>query len=435
MLNASLPSRRSCRLAAMAVAAAVSTTLPATAQLIEGVYPADVPGFGGAPGVSVTSRVHDDTDWQSIRLGSALLHPELTQSFGYDSAVLAGQRGSATLDTSGTLSLSDFAGDQGYVANLSLNHQQLTGDPSQSQTDWTAAVGSAIPLSFGQMTVAVAHLSLHETDTDLDAAAFAEPLPFTVDTLRLGGALPAGRFDLTPSFDVTRYAFGSTSIDGIAAPQSFRDRNVYEAGLTASTGLTSVGDPDRALLILRGTDTSYTDPTAGPGGTAEPSRDSTGGSVLVGTAHDLDGIWGWRVAVGAGGRSFSSSAYNSRIAPLAEAALTWQPTERTTWHAALIRRIEDASDEGEGSYVATIAGVAADHEVKRNLILHAGIDFENANYSGGTTQTITTGRLSLLWLVDRNVRMSAKVELSDHAGGVGGTYGEDVVLLGMTVGI
>jgi hypothetical protein len=419
----------------MAVAVAVSTAFPATAQLIEGVYPQDVPGFADAPGVSVTSRIHDDTDWQSIRLGSALLHPELTQSFGYDSAVLAGQRGSATLDTSGTLSLSDFAGDQGYVANLSLDHQQLTGDPTQSQTDWTAAIGGAIPLSFGQLTVAAAHLSLHETDTDLDAAAFAEPLPFTVDTLRLEGAFPAGRFDLTPSLDVTRYTFGSTSIDGIAAPQSYRDRDVYEAGLTASAGLTSVSDPDRALLILRGTDTEYTEPTTGPGGTAEPSRDSTGGSVLFGAAHDLDGIWGWRIAVGAGGRSFRSSAYDSRIAPLAEVALTWQPTERTTWHVALIRRIEDASDEGVGSYVATIAGIAADHEVKRNLILHAGIDLDDASYSGGATQTITTGRLALLWLVDRNVRMSARVELSEHAGGVGGTYGEDVVLFGMTVGI
>lgn len=163
-------------------------------------------------------------------------------------------------------------------------------------------------------------------------------------------------------------------------------------------------------------------------------RDSLGGTLLVGIAHDLDGLWGWRFAVGVGGRAFAHG-YQDQVVPLAEAAVTWQPSERTTLHGALFRRIEDASNEGVGGYVVTVAGIAMDHEMQRHLILHLGADLERADYSGGTHQTIATGRLGLLWLMNRRFRLNAAVTLSDHRGTATPDFGEDAVLLGVTAGL
>ncbi len=156
--------------------------------------------------------------------------------------------------------------------------------------------------------------------------------------------------------------------------------------------------------------------------------------MLAGIEHDLDGIWGWRVALGVGGRVYSQP-YEDQFVPLAEMALTWQPTERTTWHAALFRKIEDATEEGVGGYVATVGGVAMDHEINRHLILHLGADIERANYTDDTIQTIVTGRGGLLWLVDPRLRVNASMSLADHHGLTPEPFTEDMVLLSVTAGL
>jgi N-acetylglucosaminyldiphosphoundecaprenol N-acetyl-beta-D-mannosaminyltransferase len=379
------PFRRSgracCRLVALSAAGLGLLAGPTEAQLIDGALPHDVPGLDAAAGVSVTSRIVEDMEWQQVRLGPELLHPEIDQSIGYDSAALSGRRGSFTLDTIGSLTLSNTEGGEGFAVSALVEQKQDTADPSQSETDWSGALGEALPTAFGKLTLAAAHLSLHETDTDLDAPVFDRPLPYSVDVVRAAGDVPAGSLDLRPSLGISRFNFGSTTIDGLPAPQSYRDRLVLDQGLTIGAGLSGADDPTQGLLILRSTETDYTG--TGEAGSDQPSRNSMGGTALVGIAHDLDGLWGWRIAIGLAGRSFNNVGYGSQLAPVAEAAVIWQPTERTTWSAALLRQIEDASSEGIGSYVETIAGISIDHELRRALILHAGLDLKDAAYQGG----------------------------------------------------
>ena len=234
---------------------------------------------------------------------------------------------------------------------------------------------------------------------------------------------------MQPSLDVTRFTFGSATIDGVPAPQSYRDRLVGDLGLILSYGIEEYKDPDQLQLIIRSGAAYYPNQSLG-----QPPRNSVGGTVLLGVEHDLDGLWGWRLALGAGGRIYRDP-YEDQLVPLAEAAVTWQPTERTTWHAALFRRIEDATDEGVGGYVATIGGVAMDHEVQRHLILHLGTDLERAQFSDGSSQTIVTGHSGLLWLISPMLRADATVTLSDHRSTTVLPYGEDVFLLSVTAGL
>lgn len=405
----------------------------ARAQLLDTAYPADVPGFGTAPGVSVTSRIQSDVAWHEIPLGAELLHPELTQSISYDSAILAGRRPSWIAETAPSVTLTGT--DSGYTIGAvasadSLHYLSASGQSAgPSDTNWTAALGGTFDLADCAVTAAFAHLMLHETDTALDAAQFDQPLAYTVDTLRLSGETPLNRLTIRPSLDLTRFQFGSATIGGVAAPQAYRDRVVGDLGLTVSYGIEGYDDPNQLQLILRGDTARYSNPSV-----SQPSRNSTGGTVLIGVEHDLDGIWGWRIAVGAGGRLYQPP-YADQLVPLAEAAVTWQPNERTTWHAALLRRIEDAADEGVGGYVVTIGGVAIDRELQRDLILHLGADVDHADYGAGASQTFITGRLGLQWLISPVLRAKASVTLTDHQSTTATPYGEDLVLLSITAGL
>jgi hypothetical protein len=411
------------------LAGAAMATHEARAQLIDSAYPRDVPGFDTAAGVSVTSRIQTDTAWQNIPLGAELLHPQVTESTGYDSAILAGQRPSWTITTAPSVTLTSTDGDTALGAVTSATNTRYLQAPDQSITDWTAAVGGTFDIADCKVTAAAAHFALHENDNALDAANYDTPLPYSVDALRLSALTPPARLVLEPSVDVTRFTFGSTTINGLPAPQSYRDRLVAETGLTLSYGIMGFDDPNRLQLVLRGAGAHYPNETYG-----QPPRDFVGASVLAGIEHDLDGIWGWRVALGMGTRIYSQP-YQDQYVPLAELALTWQPSERTTWHVALLRKIEDAQEEGVGGYVATVGGIAMDHEMNRHLILHLGSDIERANYADGSVQTIVSGRSSLLWLVNTTLRVEAGITLSDHHGVTSTPYGEDAFLLSITAGM
>jgi hypothetical protein len=411
------------------VLAVLSGAGAAQAQLIESAYPDDVPGFDTQRGVSVTSRIQTDTAWQEIPLGAELLHPEVTESISHDSAILVGRKPSWMVETAPSVTLTDADAASTVVGVASADNTRYLAAPGQSDTDWTAALGATYDIADCTVTAAVAHLALHENDTALDAAQYDAPLAYSVDTIRLSGQTPAARLTFQPSLDLIHFAFGSATIGGVPAPQSYRDRLVGDLGLTVSYGIEEYQDPNRLEVVIRAGAARYPNQSYG-----QPSRNSAGGTILLGVEHDLDGLWGWRFDIGVGGRIYRDP-YDDQLVPLAEASVTWQPTERTTWHAALFRQIEDAADEGIGGYVATIGGVAMDHELQRNLILHAGSDIERADFGGGSSETFVTGNLGLTWLLSPMLRGHAAVTLTDHRSTTATPYGEDIVLLGVTAGL
>ena len=401
---------------------------PAHAQLMDSAYPDDVPGFDTQRGVSVTSRIQSDTAWQEVPLGAELLHPEITESVGHDNAILAGRQPSWIVGTAPSVTLATKDAAYSLVAVASADNTRYLASPAQSDTDWTAAVGGTFDIADCTVTASVAHLALHEDDTALDAAAYDEPLAYSVNTLRLSLQTPPSRLVFTPSLDLTRFSFDDATIGGVTVPQDYRDRLVAVLGLTVSYGIEEYDDPNRLLLTIKPEAGHYPDTTPG-----EPARDYTGGSVLLGVEHDLDGLWGWRIQVGAGGRVYRND-YQSQLVPLLDAAVTWQPNARTTWHATLFRRIESAADEDEGDYVATIGGIAMDRELQRDLILHLGADIDRADFTGAS-ETFLTARLGLQWLISPILRARATVTLTDHQSSTATPYGENLFMLSMTAGL
>jgi hypothetical protein len=166
------------------------------------------------------------------------------------------------------------------------------------------------------------------------------------------------------------------------------------------------------LMVGRLLGVDYTAPQPG-----QPTRNSTGAEVLLGVANEANSVWQYRVLLGWEMRAFAASQYSTHQAPIAEAAITWNPSGVTTLTATLTRSIEDAAQEGIAGYTYTSGRLVLDHEARRNLLLQASVGLQYADYlqGGGHAGALSLGA-GATWLVNRHMRVSATYDFTDQRG-------------------
>ena len=321
------------------------------AELLSDYFPAGVPGYGTAPGVTVTSRQRPSFDPVGVRVGSFVLHPQLDEGFGYDSNVFGSGARSSCSWVAGThpslLFGSDWSRDS-IGAYVGVNDQRYLDQPRQSTTDWTASLGGTLAVGHDQLTLSAAHFDLHQARTDLDALPSDTPIAFHVNDVRASYLIDLGRLSVTPSLAFTTYDYDSTTIFGVPSSQAYRDRDVVQGAVTTRYQLSPQHD---LLLVTRALGVNYTAPQPG-----QPTRNSTGYEVLVGIADQAGAVWQYQALVGWEVRAFAASQYSTHQAPIAEAAVTWNPSGMTTLTGKLTRSIEDAAQEGIAATPTPVPG-------------------------------------------------------------------------------
>ncbi|HKM64481.1 MAG TPA: outer membrane beta-barrel protein [Acidisphaera sp.] len=400
----------------------------AKAELLGDFYPDGVPGYGEARGVTVLSRLHPMYDPLGVDIGGYTVKPELDESVGYDSNPLgvANGKGSAVINTTAQISFNDNMDTYtiGAVAGVSNNiYPEL---PDDDYTNYYAALGAAIDVGDGRLTLGAAHLFLHQDPTTIDAIPASAPIGFTI---RATYGLNFGRWTAAPSLSYQSWHFNSTTaLNGLPLPQAYRDRDIVQGGMTFDYEL---GPQRKAVFSVQALDTHY--PNGLPG---QPTQDSQSYLALVGLDYDGDGIWRWRFLVGGELREFTSSAYHSHAAPVGEADVTWNPSGLTTVSGQLMRTIEDASQEGVAGFTYTRARVVVDHEYLRNVFLQARAAMQVAQFlQGGGVQTIETIGAGVTWLVNRHLRLAINYDHTAQQGGPSapglstGNYVRDLALV------
>jgi hypothetical protein len=414
-------------LAAGVLAALAAVPSPVPAQLLPDALPEAVPGYDTAPGVTVGTRLRPEYDSPGIRLGTAVVHPQIEESLGYDSAVLGAAGGpSLVLRTHPSLLLSSEHPDESYGLYFDLTNTRTPALPDQGRTDLTAAGGTTIKLGVGQITLGASHLSLHQDRTDLDALPTDAPVPYHVDEAHAAYTKSWGRLSLEPSLSFAAWRFGSATVQGLSASQSYRDRDVTQAALSLGY---EVAPLRKLVLVLGGTDQAY---TATPPGV--PTNDSTSVRLLVGMEDASDGIWHYRLIGGWERRGFAYSGFRPHDAAIAEADVIMKVDGMTTITVILSRSIEDAAQEGVAGYVYTGAKLVADYEWRRNVILQASGAIQHANLlNTDSRQTILRGGFSVTYLLNRHLRLIGSYDLADvrTAGGSATLAGSFVRSLGL----
>lgn len=408
----------------------------AAAEWLDTLFPPGVPGYGAEPGVTVASRLRPETQPEGVRDGAFILRPSWEQSIGYDSNVLGGPApvGSWVIGTRPSLLLfSDWSRDA-LGAYVGADDRRDLEIPAQSRTDWTASLGGSLDIGRDRLTLAVAHIDGHQDRTDLDALPTDRPVPFQVDDLRAAYAWSSGSWTVTPNLEASSWHFDATSILGVPASQSYRDRTVLQGGTTVSYELA----PQRTLvLVTRAIGQDYLHPAAG-----QSSLNSTGYQALAGFDYGDDAVWRYRLLLGAEHRDFAAAAFQSRSAAIAEGEIAWMPSGLTTVTAAVTRSMEDAAQEGVAGFTYTSARLTLDHELQRNLLLHASAGLQRADFlQGGARQTGYSLGGGATWLVSRRIRLSATYDLTEQRGSgsaalpISGDYTRSLALLTLRFGL
>jgi hypothetical protein len=394
----------------LAIALVVCLAGRAVAELMTVLFPDGVPGYDADEGVTVETRLHPEQMPLGLHEGAFRFHPTLDQGFGYTSNALPGpyRRGSWEIVTAPSLAIDTDWSRDAFGAALSVQDTRVLALPSQDRTDWTASAGGRIDIGEDSLTIAAAHVAQHEDRSQLDTIGSDRPIAFQVDDVRASYAITDGRWSVVPSVQAGNWTYAGTTLLGIPASQSYRDRVVLQGGLTVRYEFAPLRS---VVLVARATGQDYTHTPIG-----QITPDSASYQLLAGIDYDDDQVWRWRLLLGGEARRFSSRRYPQQNTLIAEAAAAWSPSGLTTVTATLSRDTEDAAQEGVSGLVYSAARLTIDHEYLRDLLFKASVGLQRADFFQGGHQTGTTAGLGVTWVMNRNARLSFTYDQIDLRG-------------------
>ena len=390
---------------------ALATPPGASAQTLAPENPGSA-GLLNEPGVTVASRERPDYARLGVRLGSAIIRPEVSQAYGYDDNVTATPQahGSPVVQTNINLRAGTDLSRYGVTARLTVDDLRYLDLPKQSATNWTVALGGAYQPGHDTVSLDYLHVNQNQTPRDLNTPLLDQALAYRVDSLTAGYGVAFSRLLLRPELSVSRYDFDDGTAAGQPFAQRFRNRIAVMPSITAGYELAPRRD---IVVVVRNVAASYTTRTPGT-----PGRDFNDTTVLAGIDYDGGGPWRYRLLGGYEVRQFGSAAYKTIAAPVGEGSVIYTPTGLTTVTGTVVRRIQDSADETTVGFTETTVKLAVDHEYLRNVLLRgqAALSLDDNN-GGGGQQTIYSAGVGATWLLNRNVRLGATYDFTARRSG------------------
>jgi hypothetical protein len=404
----------------------------ASAEMLSAWFPEGVPGYDTAAGVTVRSRLHPEQMPLGVRAGTFQFWPRLDESVGFTSNASPGpnQRGSWQIVTEPTLVIGSDWSRNAFGAVLSAQDTRYLSLPDQNRTNATASAGGRFDLGGNPFTLGVAHLNQHEDRSQLDTIASDRPIAFQINDVRASYTWNVWRWAVVPSLQASQWSYGATTIAGVPASQSYRDRLVTQGALT----LRYEWAPLRNLLfVVRALGQDYTHTPPG-----QPTPNSTGYQVLGGFDYDDNAVWRWRLLFGGEARLFTLSLYRQQTTAIAEAGAAWSPSGLTTVGFTLGRETADAAQAGVSGLTYSTARLTIDHEYLRNLLLKTSIGLQRADYFQGGYQIGGSAGAGIVWVMNRSMRMSVtydQTELHGSQGQPSPGYSSGLGLITMRIGL
>ncbi len=373
------------------------------------LFPQAVPGYDQELGLTLPSAPESD-DAQAgrgVRAAGVLVQPALDLGTAYDSNVLGarGRPGSIVLTQTPSVSLTTEGSVVRVGAFLDIENSTYVNQPRQSRTDFKAAIGATADLGKASVTLGYSHLHLHDDPSAIGSIASSEPTPFDVDDLRLSGSVELGRLSLLPFLDYSHWSYGRVRIGGIQTDESFRDRDLIQAGTAARL---MVGERRDLLASVSFVSTQYNKSFG-----ALPAPSSNGVLALAGVDYEIDSALKLRLLAGLQARAYSSGFYRNQVVAVGQLAIDWLPQKQTDVTLSISRSLEDLSQEDPGGTIFTRAELAVRHEFWRNLILRARTGVTSAEFlqAGGTQATGYLGG-GFDWELNRHWRLVGDAQVS-----------------------
>ncbi len=335
--------------------------------------------FARTADVSVTQRPHPEYEALGAPLGSFTLDAAVRAGVNYDDDVLA-QPGSASdeillIEPSVQLQ-SNWS--RHYVSVFARAADNVfTTLPDQTTLNY--AVGSNDRIDLGRDLVVALGGSYEratEPRTDLGSPiGAAKPVRFNRARAYLGGVKQFDRLRLVLDADLQDDTFDNAQTSTGAQIYQL-DRDTTTATISARAEY-AVNAGASIYVSAAGNARSFRNTLAG-----DPSRNSNGYDVAVGSNFDLTHLIRGEVEVGYLDQFYKSSAFPTVSGVSLRGSLQYFFSPATTFTLSSTQTVGNSDIVNSAGYLQTVEQLTADHELRRNLILSVKAGNENDSIRG-----------------------------------------------------
>lgn len=381
---------------------------PAAAQLQGTVIETNTRGEN----TSVTQRARPEYDSPGIYAGAFLIQPEITAELGYsDNALLEETDPQSdgyasiqpTVRFNSTWSRHALAGQ--VTGNFRRYFNNSIRDGNGYGADLNGRYEIGVDSSISGAVRAHRRFESQYSLTSVTTGATQVPLNDYAGTLV--AATTRGRVRLSALGNVSRLSYGDIEIGGVTFDQSVRNRTGLAGAVQADL---SISDTSYAFVQVGGERFWYDGDL--PGGTA--NRDSGAIRVLGGLSFDLTRLIRGRIGVGYIDRDYRSPLFRGVSGLTIEGQLEYFVTELTTITLNGHRVVEDAAIPQVGGFFRTGGQVRADHELLRNILLYASVEYDEANYAPGSKVRLWQFGGGANYLMNRHMSLALDLGYGDR---------------------
>jgi hypothetical protein len=348
------------------------------------LIPASLPDdFDRGGNVSVAERPRPDYDPLGIPVGSLTVFPSVQAGVGYSDNVFLtddDQRGDVYAYVAPSVrAISDWSR---HAVQLRASAQLRRFAEETLRNETTYSLGALGRYDLGtaySVTGEAQYAKLFESplsgEIDADGTALSR---YRRALFALRGEYHVGQVRAIAAVDHTTLDFQPIRFpNGTTRSQQDRDRTIdrvtgqLQYALTPSAavyGQVSYGETDYWRALSPGV----------------PNRDSHGVRVLGGLNLDLAGFLRGIIGVGYVWRNYEANRYRDVDGLSVEAKLEYFLSPLTTFTLSGRRVIEDSSLGASEAFFDNRLSLRADHELLRNLILNAQVDYAHQDYIGSS---------------------------------------------------
>jgi hypothetical protein len=376
------------------------------ATLVAGSWPHGAWSQEPERGESVFDRPRPDYDPLGVRAGSFLVYPKIELGESFDDNIFAVEHDkeddfitlvSPEVDVEsdwGTHAWNMQAGGVGafYLDNTNENFR-----------DWFLTTDGRLDVQRGTfLRGRGGWRHRHEDRGSPDDASGKEPTEIENFFVSLGAVRDLGRISASLDGGVDRLDFHDVdAVGGGNIDQDDRDRFQYQ--LAARMGYEYLPNTD-AFVRLIGRKRKYDTLQNGV------NRDSWGWAAQLGTELNFTPKITGEVHVGYQHTTYEDNSLDSVSSPAIGGEVLWNVTGLTSIRGFAEGNIEETTQAGASGYIAVRAGASVEHELRRNILVGAGITAGRDDYDGiSRTDDLLAGTLTGKYLINRNFFARADV--------------------------
>jgi hypothetical protein len=356
----------------------------------------------------VAERPRPDFDPLGLRYGSLILRPEVTVEVGSDSNVsysAANEQEDTFLVLKPRVAAETDWSRHALRAELGLDDIKFQDVESEDHTDVYARGEGRLDIRRGTYLLAGGaqeRFTERRGDPDSPLTA-AKPIRVELRRAHIAAAHEFNRARVSLRLDREGLNYKDAPlIGGGIADQDQRDHIT-----TTLTGRVEYAlSPDTALVAQAATNRREYEvsPPRAP-----VDRDSEGASYLVGINTDLTNLIRGEIILGYLYQDYDDPTLETARGLAAEANIAYFATPLTTLTFKARREVEETLTTGASSYVATSAEARVDHELRRNVLLTAGVGMLNRDFQGMTRDDdILLADAGARFLLNRRIELGAR---------------------------